>query len=54
LRDGFTKTGKKLDIGKSCIHFDAAEDLPLDVIGEVVASIPMREWISIFEASRRK
>jgi len=54
LRTGFEKAGKKLDIGKSCIHFTSADELPLDTIGDVVASMPMREWISIFEASRRK
>jgi len=54
LRAGFERAGKKLDIGKSCIHFNSADDLPLDTIGAVVASMPMREWIAIFETSRRK
>ena len=54
LRDGFAKAGKKLDMGKSCIHFQKASDLPLDVIGELIASVPVDEWIAIFEASRRK
>lgn len=54
LRGGFAKAGKKLDIGKSCIHFKSADELPLAAIGDIVASMPMREWISIFEASRRK
>ena len=54
LQSDFKKTGKKLDMGKSCIHFDAADELPLDTIGEVVASMPMRDWIAIFEASRKK
>jgi len=30
--------GKKLSIGKSCINFLRAEDLPLDVIGEIVSA----------------
>jgi len=54
LRDGFAKAGKKLDMGKSCIHFQSADDLPLDVIGELIASIPVDQWIAIFEASRKK
>jgi uncharacterized protein YdhG (YjbR/CyaY superfamily) len=54
LRDAFKKAGKKLDMGKSCIRFKSADDLPLDTIGELIASITPREWISIFEASRRK
>ena len=30
LRDAFQKQGKKLDMGKSCIRFTSADDLPLD------------------------
>jgi uncharacterized protein YdhG (YjbR/CyaY superfamily) len=31
-------SGKKLRMGKSCINFTRAEDLPLDVIGEILAA----------------
>ena len=51
LEDAFKKAGKKLDIGKSCVRFEAAEDLPLDVIGKVVASIPPDKWVAIYESS---
>lgn len=54
LREGFEKSGKKLDMGKSCIRFLNADDLDLDVIGELIASVPVDKWIAIFEASRRK
>lgn len=54
LRDAFKKEGKKLDMGKSCVRFRSAEDLPLDAIGELVASTRPKEWIAIFEGSRRK
>ena len=54
LRDAFAKAGKKLDMGKSCIRFRSADDLQLDVIGELIASVPVEKWIAIFEASRRK
>jgi uncharacterized protein DUF1801 len=54
LREGFARQGKKLDMGKSCIHFQRAEDLPLDVIGDIIASIPVDRWVSIYEASRRR
>lgn len=53
LRDAFQQAGKELDIGKSCIRFKSAEDLPLDVIGEIVASVTPAEWIAVFEASRK-
>lgn len=52
LRDGFKEAGKKLDIGKSCIRFKSADDLPLDTIGDVVGSVSAKDWIEIFEKSR--
>ena len=54
LRDGFAAAGKRLDMGKSCIRFTAAEDLALDVIGEVVASTPMDRYIALARAVRRR
>ena len=53
LREAFVRAGKKLDMGKSCIHFLDAHDLPLETIGELIASVPVDKWISIFEESRR-
>ena len=54
LQDSFAAAGKKLDMGKSCIHFKKADDLPLDVIGESIASTSPEKWIEIYEESRRK
>jgi len=52
LQDGFRQAGRRLDMGKSCIHFKDAGDLALDVIGEVVAAVPMRDYIATAEAAR--
>ena len=54
LREGFGAAGKKLDMGKSCIHFKAADDLALDVVAEAIASTPMERWIAIAKAARRR
>ncbi|HEX2833406.1 MAG TPA: DUF1801 domain-containing protein [Thermoanaerobaculia bacterium] len=54
LRDGFAKAGKKLDLGKSCLRFKKLEDLPLDVVAKVIAATPPKQYIDIYEASRRK
>jgi uncharacterized protein YdhG (YjbR/CyaY superfamily) len=51
---GFKKHGKKLDMGKSCIRFRSPDDLPLDVVGAVVARISPAQYVTIYEASRRK
>jgi hypothetical protein len=54
VRDGFAAAGKRLDMGKSCIRFKRADDLDLDVIGDVVAAVPMERWIEIARSVRRK
>ncbi|HEY7496941.1 MAG TPA: DUF1801 domain-containing protein [Vicinamibacterales bacterium] len=53
FRSQFKASGKKLDMGKACVHFKAADDLPLDVIGGVIASIPMDKWVSVYRSSRK-
>jgi hypothetical protein len=52
IKDGFQKAGKKLDMGKSCIRFRAADDLPLDVIGKAVAAVPPDAFIRQHEKAR--
>jgi hypothetical protein len=54
LRDGFEAAGKKLDMGKSCIRFRSADDLELEVIGELIGSITPEKWIEVYEASRKR
>ena len=54
LREGFARAGKKLDMGKSCIRFKKLEDLPLEVIGEAVASTPPEKFIEQYEKGRHK
>ena len=52
FKEGFAKAGKKLDMGKSCVRFKTLDDLPLDVIGETIASVPMDDYIAYYEKSR--
>lgn len=54
LKDSFARAGKKLDMGKSCIHFKSAEDLPLPAIGKLVASTPPKRWIATAKAARKR
>lgn len=53
LEDGFTQAGKKLDMGKSCVRFKKLNDLPLPIIGEVIAALPMGKYISLAKTARR-
>ena len=52
LKDGFAAAGKKLDMGKACIHFKRADDLALDTVGEIVAAVPLETWVSIAKGAR--
>ena len=45
------KTGKKLNMGKSCVRFKKIEDVPLEVVAEAVRRIPMKDYIAGYEAS---
>ncbi len=46
-------TGKKLDMGKSCIRFKKLDDVPLEVVADAVARVSVDDYIKLYEASRR-
>jgi hypothetical protein len=54
LEAGFRAAGKKLDMGKACVRFRSADDLALDVIGEIVGSVPLDRWVAMAQAARRR
>ena len=54
LKAACAKAGKKLDMGKSCIRFKRADDLPLDALGAEIAAVPVDRFVSYMEASRRR
>ena len=54
IREAFARAGKKLDMGKSCIRFRRLDDVPLEVIGEAVASTPPDRFIDTYESARAR
>src|SRR5262245_31071317 len=54
LKAAFKASGKKLDMGKCCVHFESPDDLPLDAIGELISAISSEKWIEMYEQSRAK
>jgi hypothetical protein len=52
LKDAFKAAGLKLDMGKSCIRFQRADDLPLEAIGQLIARWPLEQYIEAYEAVR--
>lgn len=54
LEAAFRESGKTMDMGKSCLHFRKADDLPLEAIGEIIASTPPDRMIELYEEARGK
>ena len=52
FRERYRAAGKKLDMGKSCVRFRKLDDLPLALVGEVVARTPIADFVEIYKASR--
>lgn len=48
--DAWTKTGKKLDMGKSCIRFKKLEDVPLEVVAEALRRFPAKDYLAFYES----
>jgi Domain of unknown function (DU1801) len=45
---------KKLDMGKSCIRFKNAEDVPVKLIGELASKMSPKQWIDVYERTIKK
>jgi len=41
-------------MGKACLRFSQLEDLPLDVIGEIIAAMPVDAYVKRYEGSRAR
>lgn len=46
FREAYLATGKRLDMGKSCVRFKRLDDLPLDLIGETIAATPVEDFLA--------
>ncbi len=44
----------KLDMGKSCIRFKKVDDIPYDLIKELLGKMTVKEWIEIYESAIKK
>jgi hypothetical protein len=54
FRKAWLSTGKKLDMGKSCIRFRKLEELPLELIGQAIRRVPAKKHIRRMEALHPK
>jgi len=44
----------KLDMGKSCIRFKKLNDIPFDLIGELISKMSMEQWIKLYSEKLKK
>lgn len=44
----------KLDMGKSCVRFKKMNDIPYDLIGELMTKMTTQEWIDLYEENLKK
>jgi hypothetical protein len=51
FREAWAKTGKKLDMGKSCVRFKRIDDVPLQVIGQAIRRVPAKKFIEYYESA---
>jgi hypothetical protein len=51
FRAAWEATGRKLDMGKSCVRFKRIEQVALDVLGEAIRAMPARRFVARYEAT---
>jgi hypothetical protein len=45
---------RKLDMGKSCVRFKKPEEIPFDLIAELMQKMTVKEWISLYEKNIKR
>lgn len=54
FEQAYRATGKRMDMGKSCVRFRRLDDLPLEVIGDAVARYPVNDFVDLYHRGRRR
>ena len=53
FRRRWTATGRRLDLGKSCLRFRTLADLDVELLREVLGALSVDEYVALYERSRR-
>lgn len=53
FRARYEASGKKLDMGKSCVRFKKLEQLPVDLIGETIGKITLDQFLETYRSVKR-
>lgn len=49
FEEEYRATGKRLDMGKSCVRFTKLENLPLDVVGRAVGAVTLEQFLAFYD-----
>lgn len=49
----YDKSGKKIDMGKSCVRFKKLEDLPLQLIGQAIAKDSVEDFLKLYKDAQK-
>jgi len=52
FEEAYLATGKRYDVGKSCVRFKDLADLPLELVGESIASLQVSEFVDRVKDAR--
>jgi len=48
----YRETGKKLDMGKSCVRFTKLDNLPVKLVGEAIARVGLGEFLEHYKRAK--
>ena len=51
FRHAYAETGKRMDIGRSCVRFRTLDELPLELLGETIRATPVGEFLEMVARS---
>ena len=49
----YKESGKRMDMGKSCVRFKKLDNLPLDLIGEAISKTTPDEYIQMYKRAKK-
>lgn len=54
FEQAYRTSGKKLDMGQACVRLKKLDALPLDVIGQAIARVPVAKYLATYEKAMQE
>ena len=54
VKEYAARVPSKLDMGKSCIRFKKLDDIPYDLIAELMEKFTVDDWIALYESAIKR